>query len=372
MPIINAVMSSWLKGQIYKSDANLSVYAIFSNFSSKQISNRSVSTDITYGSPYGKIWDIGDTTWQIDFSCPILVTEQGTNISGTKYNSFSIIDDLLTTMLSVNGFKSGDAFTTNTLKDKWDFSPFTETISSNNADYIIQKLSIDISDSDASFSVSLLSTMDLRQYFKISSNISDSPFADLKVYRLAKPYDIEIPSDCIGAPFGFQQATEKKWPTFTANSKDYSSLLKEFHLTVENDTIQTPTIGMPTSRTFLGINSLKCSGNIKYIPLFFQGTNIIFQDTAANFAPAGWTVDMMAIDYITNSQRHGGKLYVSMDMVNPIYVQAKIKNSTNYIVNGKDADTPLGPVSTSSWGLSAGDINTIDVQFVTSPGILTF
>ena len=374
MPILNAATSVWLKGEIYNPFTNISSYAIFSNFSSKQISDRNITTDVAYGSPYGKIWDVGHTHWQTDFTCPILLTQQNTTIFPPQYKAIDILYGLLATMLSASGFKMGDAFTSNTLKNKWDFQPFSETITSNNADYVIQKMSIDITDNDASFSTSILSTMDLRKYFNVTTNTTNSPLVDDKVYRIAKPFDIEIPSGYIGSRLGFQQATEKQWPIQVADATAYSSLLKELHLSLEAGTIQVPTIGMPTSRTFLGINSLKCSGNMKYIPLFFNGNSVRFQDPAALFAPAGFSVDMQSIDYIVNSQRHGGKLQVSLGMVNPMFVGLKIKNSNAYIINGKDDSTPLGPVSISTWGLetSGAALNTITVDFVTSPGITTF
>lgn len=374
MPIINAITPMWLKGQIYNPSEKTSNSAVFSNFSSTQISDRSSVTDITYGSPYEKIWDIGHTYWQTNFTCPILLVEKYKIINSPYYNATSLINVFLKKMISPTGFNSGDNFETGTLKNKWDFYPHSETIESNNADYIIQKISIDISENDSSFSVSILSTMDIRRYFNITSNIIEKPLIDFNVYRLASPYDIEILSNCIGSPFGFQQITEKQWPIQTNDLQKYSSLLKEFHLTLESNIIKTATIGMPTSRTFLGINSLKCSGNIKYVPLYFVGENVSFQENGAIFSPAGWTVDLQNIDYISNCTRHGGKFNVSMDLSNQIYVGLKIKNRNEYIVDGRNINTPLGPVSTSSWGINMtpGQINDISVEFTTNPGVISF
>lgn len=374
MPIINATNSIWLTGEI-RLPISGSTLAVFNNFSSKQISDRSAATDIAYGAPYAKIWDVGHTYWQTDFSCPLLVAQANYTPRSPYYEATQCIQELMQEILSVNGFKQGDSFTTNTLKDKWDFG-LTETITSNNADYIIQKLSIDITETESSFSVSILSTMDIRPYFNVFSkdNLNSySPFLEDTVYRTVAPFDIDIPTDCIGAPFGFLQPTAKQWPIQTINSTAYSSLLKEFHLTIESDEInKTPSIGIPSSRTFLGVNSVKCSGNIKYIPLFYPGDGTIrFQSAIADFAPAGWVVDTQSIDNIANTTRHGGRLSISMDMVNPMFVQAIIRNRNNYIINGKDLLTPIGPVSTSSWGLStaAKQTNEISVDFVTSPGL---
>lgn len=375
MPIINPALSTWLTGKIW-----LPTYGAmnvpFINFSSKQISDRNAVTDSAYGSPYEKIWDVGNTYWKIDFSCPLFVTQDAVYPNPPYYNSLICIYEYLKEMLRTSGFKQGDAFSTNTFKDKWDFS-ITETINSPNADFIVQKLSLDITESEASFSVSLISTMDLRPYFNIFSknNVSsDLVLLNNIVYRTVSPFDMTIPDNCIGSPFGFRHTSAKDWLIQMANKEEYSSLLREYHLSLESTVIQVPSIGIPTSRAFLGVNSIKCGGNIKYVPLYFSGGKpISFQLMGAGFAPAGWSVDMQAIDYIANTQRHGGKLQVSLDLANKIYVQAKILDG-GYIVNGLDSNTPLGPVSTSQWGLSSsgGGINNIDVDFVTSPGITDF
>lgn len=375
MPIINAASSVWLTGEVWLPGIG-STYAAFSSFDSQQISNRNEVTDVTYGYPYAKVWDVGHTYWQTKFTCPILLLQDTTAATSPYYEATQFIYAFLAEMLRTSGFKSGDSFTSNTLKTKWDFDRL-ETISSNNVDFIIDNLSIDITEDDASFTVSIISTTDLRKYFKISNRtLINKPLIDNTVYRLAKPFDITIPNDCIGAPFGFMQSSEKQWPQQTTNSNYYSSLLREFHLTLESQTTQVASIGIPSSRPFLGVTSIKSSGNISFIPLFYDplSTNIAFQETAATFAPAGWTVDMQSIDNLQGSLRHGGKLYVSMDMTNPMYVQALIKTKNYYIVNGKDANTPLGPVSTSSWGLNtnAGQTNEISVDFITSPGITEF
>lgn len=376
MPIINAANSIWLTGEVYLPTTGINTYAVFNNFSSKQISDRSAATDIVYGSPYEKIWDVGHTYWQTEFSCPLLIPQVGYNPSAPYYNSIQIIADFLQEMLRPLGFKQGDTFSSNTFKNKWDFTQ-TENITSSNADYIIQKISIDITDTDASFSVSIISTMDIRAYFKVFSKNNpgaQNPFLDSVVYRTVMPWDINIPDGNIGSPLGFIQSSVRQWPIQTVSSTNYTSLLREFHITLESTTIQTPSIGIPTSRTFIGVNSIKSSGNIKYIPLYISGATKSFQLPGAGFSPAGIEVDMASIDYISNTTRHGGKLQVSMDMVSPMYVQALIRNRNVYIVNGKNAVTPLGPVSIASWGLNTrgGQTNEISVDFVTSPGIISF
>lgn len=376
MPIINAVSSTWLTGKVYLPQSAVAMNVPFISFSSKQISDRNTLTDIPYGFPYEKIFNVGNTYWQTDFTCPMLVLEAYQTPSAPFYNFYQCIYEFVSEIISAAGFKSGAAFTANSLKNKWDFDG-TETIVNANSDYVIQKISIDITDSESSFTVSIISTIDIRPYFNIYRKVNDqtdTPFLNNIVYRTVSPYDIIIPSDCIGAPFYFQQSSVHQWPQQLYGGSAYTSLLRELHLSIDSNVIQVPTIGMPTSRAFLGVNSIKCTGNIKYIPLYYSGSTVNFQPIGAGFAPAGFSVDMAAIDYITNSQRHGGKLQVSLDMINPMYVGAYIKNVNRYIIDGKNSNTPLGPVSISNWGLSSsgGQINTIDCQFFTSIGLTSF
>ncbi len=374
MPIINAVNSTWLTGKAWLPNLGNS-YAVFNNFSSKQISDRNSTSDLPYGVPYEKIWDVGHTYWQTNFSCPLLVTEQYSSPSMPYFNSIQFIDSFLKEIFRVNGFKQGDAFTDNTLKDKWDFNS-NEIITSPNVDYIIKSFSIDITESDSSFSISILSTTDIRDYFNLftAANSNITPLLPNKVYRLVKPFDVFMPSGCIGAPLGFIHNSSRHWPIQTTEMNQYSSLLREFHLSIETNTTQTATIGMPTSRPFLGTNSIKCTGSIKYIPLFFDNNSITFQKSGSTFSPAGFSVDMQAIDYISNSIRNGGKLYVSISTYPTMYVQAKVRGSNSYIFDGTNTNTPIGPVSISSWGLdtSGGAVNTISADFVTSPGLTSF
>ena len=375
MPIINAASSIWLTGQVWLPDKGIA-YVPFSNFTCRQISDRNSATDITYGAPYEKIWDVGNTYWQIDFSCPIIVPENGYIPSVPYYNPMQHIDSYLKYLLSISGFKGGDAFSPYTLKDKWDFSK-TELISSNNVDFIVSKFALNISENESTFSVSIISTTDLRDTFKVFSKNDltlQTPFLDNTVYRTVQPFDLEIPSGCIGSKLGFQQATKKHWPVQSLDDTNYTNFVREYSLSLEANTTQVPSIGIPSSRAFLGVTSVKSSGNIKYVPIYKTSGDIYFQEPSSSFCPAGWVVDTQSVDYISNTLRHGGRLYVSLDTATPIYVKSKIKNWTEYLIDGTNSSTQLGPVSTSSWtmNISGGQFNSFEIDFVTSPGITSF
>ena len=201
-----------------------------------------------------------------------------------------------------------------------------------------------------------------------------TPFLDNTVYRTVQPFDLEIPSGCIGSKLGFQQATKKHWPVQSLDDTNYTNFVREYSLSLEANTTQVPSIGIPSSRAFLGVTSVKSSGNIKYVPIYKTSGDIYFQEPSSSFCPAGWVVDTQSVDYISNTLRHGGRLYVSLDTATPIYVKSKIKNWTEYLIDGTNSSTQLGPVSTSSWtmNISGGQFNSFEIDFVTSPGITSF
>jgi hypothetical protein len=384
MPIINAVMTNWLKGKVASPYFNVgagqpAITVPFASFSSKQISDRSIDTAVVSGKAYERVWNVGHTYWQIDFSIPIIVSDQY-----PTWPHAALFTGYLSAALQALNYDyepypgMGDVFLANTLQDKWDFNKTGDLLS--NGDFMIQKFSIDITEDNSLFSATIIATTDPRHEFNVEqTNPAYGALPDWLVYRLAKPYDFVFPDNSIGSPLGYSQLYYNYDLTKMPNNTSYTSLLREFHYAVQANIVKIPSIGIPTSRPFLGVDSIGSTGSIKYVPLYRENFDIQFQQTGANFAPAGWTVDYQAMDYIVSSaNRYGGKLYVAgKDLSSYLYVGLNLRQDifpVTPVINGIAGNTPIGPVSTSNWGLEVvpNTQTAVSVEFVTSPGLTAF
>jgi hypothetical protein len=432
MPILNAAFSTWDEARIciptppdltspnpvpiWDFNSNLQSVLV-SDFSVKQVSTMSVAPDVAKGSVYGSLWDIGDTMWEVSFTTPMLVSQDADDITddasfpwcaSLPVSSPADADGQVSTMLwnFINTCTRPNypamAFPTDFFRSHWG--------TDGSFDGVVRNVTINVTEGDASMSVSIISTVDPRSFFHVMSNanIADMTYA----WRTIKPWDLEAPGvdgispyACIGCPMNYQQTSvpvagggqggdvptrlynpsDDEWGTADDGMGGGMGLLREWSLRVDTDVQNFRSVGTGTSRPFLAIRSVRCEGSISYIPLVRTtdaNQNDVIRFTpdlpeGSFLSPSGWMVDAQALDGV---ERYGGQLYVSGQPPysgtnqDPLWPGLMARRGTPdgafWLVDPKG----LGPIMVAEAGLTSkgGSTNAIKVNFKTSVGVETF
>lgn len=356
MPIKFAAYSIWQKGKISIPSDEQSWSILYDcpieNFSSVQNSNWDAATDIVNGSALNRIWNIGHTTWNVEITIPLIVDNYGQTMNTVTFMNAFLNRALYPHRVEGNAFGSD-------LKYKIE----------NDIDFLIKNISINIGET-SNFKVTLLCTTDPRNYFYTQTGTITN--TQNRVYRTISPYDIYAPSGYLGSRMGFAQISQNTIPLRVSDETSYTSFVRKMSLNIDSDIQIFPSIGEATSRPFLGISSVSSRGNMEYVPIYKNGITERFDPSNSTFSPAGWSVDFQAMDYIINSTRHGGKLYIGGESQN-FFLKLIKRYDNSTIIDAESITTPIGPISSSSWGIHTGEgqINSITVDFVTSPGIIS-
>jgi hypothetical protein len=374
---------------------------IVNSFSIKEISTLDFDTSVVKGSPTGSMWSIGDTVWKVDFSTPFLVwdpkyfADYGVSysqipafanmpvLSGCAYPARQFVTAAKQFLLGSERSNRG------LWSEHWAGSmPSTP-------DFLVQKVSIEITDDRSMLSVSLLSTTDPRSYFdvmQIPMTVSPGPL------RVAKPWDFHIPNDVqvLGSPITNYYGGYSTPPTrYAVTGYPHNiSFVLEWSIGIESQITRFRSVGTPSGRPMLGITSQQSTGRIKYLPLHVSNAasaTIVNQGYPSESLPTGWRTDSQSMEMI---ERYGGQLFVSghpnyqQDGYRPVFPELRMKLNDVQLVNIPGppprrmfVDVPLqpyyivtremfGPVGAASVGFEAvaGGSNAVVVDYKTLLG----
>lgn len=358
---------------------------IVDSFSVKEISPLDFDTSVAKGSPTGSMWSIGDSVWQVDFSIPFLVWDplyfSTYGISHTSFQSPAFANMPVVGgyayptkgfILAAKRFLLGsEKFNRQLWSEHWVNSISTKP------DFLVQKVSIEVSENRSMLSVSLLSTTDPRSYF----NILQAPMAvSPGPMRVARPWDFSIPNDVqvLGSPLtryvhGYQSIPYRSSSTALPMN---ISFVTEWSVNIESQVSRFKSVGTPSGRPMLGVTSQQCSGRLKYLPLHVDSASsalIVDSTDISSALPTGWRTDSQSMEMI---QRYGGQLFVSghpdyqTEGYRPVFPEIGLRYGSSplsYYVISRDM---LGPVGAATVGFetSSGGTNDVVIDYKTLMG----
>jgi len=399
MPILNAFLSVWdtamLSVPLDPTHDSSGVDAwnawmapakfIVNSFSVKEVSTLDFDTSVAKGAPTGSMWSVGDTVWQVDFSIPFLVWDplyfSRNGISHTSFQSPAFANMPVVGgyayptkgfILAAKRYLLGSERINRPL---WD-EHWVNSISTK-PDFLVQRVSIEVSDNRSMLSVSLLSTTDPRHYFNTLQTpmvVSPGPT------RVARPWDFSIPSDIqvLGSPLTAYSHGYQSIPTRTATTSipKNVSFVTEWSVNIESQITRFRSVGTPSGRPMFGVTSQQCSGRLKYLPLHVSSlwsTSIVDSGDLSSALPTGWRTDSQSMEMI---QRYGGQLFVSghpsylVNGYRPVFPEIGLRYGSNpllYYIISRDM---LGPVGAATVGFeaAAGGTNAVVVDYKTLLG----
>ena len=212
MPIVNAAFSNWTQSMISLPDLTTGVWpatpapraCVTSEFRVQRLVDIAPNTAIRRGVPWDHMWDIGDAVWQIDFNTPFLIYLPAEDTSVEPLSGLQVFDYFMQQCIRVLP-TSGT-----TLQELWEKN-----------DFIVKSVSLTVNDDQAMVAVSMICTIDPRQYFY------QQGYANFEVWgaRICKPYDLKIPvinmwsgqtKNCIGGPMNiFEDRSAISYPSRT-------------------------------------------------------------------------------------------------------------------------------------------------------------
>ena len=405
MPIINGFFSIWDLAYISfpippaaNADNRISwsapFIAIVKNIEIKQVSPMSTADDVSKGSPFGHLWKSEDTIWQTDISLPFLVpAHYYTDSPSGRVENQNLP---LCANLPVENFGAGSVsvatsrFIWRALSSMWGHNTANTSFRmrewGGTFDGVIQKCSIEGNDDGSSFNITILSTMDPRNNFYMTTALPIT--SEMIPLRVARSWDFSIPSDIniLGSPStryipALNDVPNRMTIASTMESGNYVAV-KSFTLNVESSVDRIPSVGVGTSRPIFAIKNVKSSGTIDMIPYETwqtYGVSKIAMTFPGGKPPYGWTVDAQSLEEIG---RYGGQFFVTGrpgydGNAQPLYFEIGMRNGLpplpmdpKYLLINRET---LGPINIAVMSLrpNVGGTNLLHLEFNTSPNVDT-